>query len=76
MQVPDWGKKEMVGSPEWDILLREYGPERFDDRSNKTLPQQRTLPPRSALNGTLTQLNDSWSPPDPGRQRLSSRRIH
>ena len=56
----------MVGSPKWDTLLRDYGPEHFDDRSNRTLPQQRTPPPRSALNRTLTQLNDSWSPPDPG----------
>ena len=65
LQDPDWGE-EMVGSPEWDTFLRDYGPEHFDDRSNRTLPQQRTPQPRSALNRTLTQLNDSWSPPDPG----------
>ena len=63
LQDPDWGEEEMVGSPEWDTLLRDYGPEHFDDRSNRTLPEQRTPPPRSALNRTLTQLNDSWSRP-------------
>ena len=65
---PDWGEEEVLSSPGWDTLLREYGPSQFDDRSNRTLPQPMTpVRQRERHYDTLSQiLDDSWSPPDPG----------
>ena len=62
---PVWGE-EIVSSPDWETLVREYGPSQFDNRSNRTLPRPNT-PPRDGHNDNLSGiLNDSWTPPDPG----------
>ena len=69
---PDWGE-EIVASPDWETLVREYGPSQFDNRSNRTLPRLNTPPPaRDGQNDTLSEiLNDSWTPPDPGSIKKS-----
>ena len=64
---PDWGEEEILPSPTWDTLLREYGQTNFDDWSDRTLPQPRTPDRRESCSGSLSQqFNDSWSPADPG----------
>ena len=65
--VPADLDEEVLASPTWDALLREYGPTIFDDRSDRTLPQPRTPDLRESRIGSFSQhLNDSWSPPDLG----------
>ena len=64
---PDWGE-EIVASPVWETLVREYGPSQFDTKLNRTLPPP-NIPHRGrdGHNDTLSQiLNASWTPPDPG----------
>ena len=67
LAYPDWGE-EIVASPDWETLVREYGRSQFDNRSNRSLPRSNTPPQaQDGYNDTLSEiLNDSWTPPDPG----------
>ena len=62
------GVRRLPASPDWEDLVRGYGPSQVDNRSNTTLPRTKIpIRARDGHNDNLSEiLNDSRTPPDPG----------